>query len=401
MGKISTKNPKRLYQFLLIVGILFIAFNLRPGITAVGPLIGTIRDQIGLANWSAGLLTSLPLVAFAIISPIVPRLGKRFTNEWAMVFGLMILVLGISLRSLSLVSFLFIGTVLVGLGIAISNVLLPGVVKDKFPTKVALMTSVYSTTMGTFAAISSGLSIPFAEGLNWGWQLALLVWAVPAILAIIIWTYLSRKNQSENNFEMKNIGSRDGQIWRSPLAWQVAMFMGFQSSLFYVTISWLPEILHSNGVNIATAGWMLSYTQIIGMPASFLVPVIAGRFKSQRGIVLALGIFAISGFSGLLLSTSNAVIIVSITFIGIALGGSFALALTFLGIRARNARHAAELSGMAQSIGYSLAAIGPVCIGLLYDLTNTWKVPLIVLIMIAVLVILFGMGAGRDRYVLE
>ena len=401
MGRISTENPKRLYQFLLFVGILFIAFNLRPGITAVGPLIGTIRDQIGLANWSAGLLTSLPLVAFAIISPIVPRLGKKFTNEWAMVFGLMILVLGISLRSVPLVLFLFIGTILVGLGIAISNVLLPGVVKDKFPTKVALMTSVYSTTMGTFAAISSGLSIPFAEGLNWGWQLALLVWAVPAIIAIIIWAYLARKNQSKNNLEMKNIGSRDGQIWRSPLAWQVALFMGFQSSLFYVTISWLPEILHSNGVNIATAGWMLSYTQIIGMPASFLVPVIAGRFKSQRGIVLALGMFAISGFSGLLLSTSHAMIIVSITFIGITLGGSFALALTFLGIRARNAQHAAELSGMAQSIGYSLAAIGPVCIGLLYDLTNTWKVPLIVLIMIAVLVILFGIGAGRDRYVLE
>ncbi len=398
---ISTENPKRLYQFLLIVGILFIAFNLRPGITAVGPLIGTIRDDIGLANWSAGLLTSLPLIAFAIISPIVPRLGKKFTNEWAMVFGLAILVIGMGIRSISFALFLFVGTLFVGLGIAISNVLLPGVVKDKFPTKVALMTSVYSTTMGTFAAISSGLSIPFAEGLGWGWQPALFVWVVPAILAMIIWTYLAKKNQSVNGVEMKHIGARDGQIWRSPLAWQVALFMGFQSSLFYVTISWLPEILHSNGVSIATAGWMLSFTQIIGMPASFLVPVIAGRFKSQRGIVLVLGLFAISGFSGLLLNISNVMIIVSITFIGITLGGSFALALTFLGIRARNAQHAAELSGMAQSIGYSLAAIGPVCIGLLYDVTNAWKVPLIVLIIISILVILFGIGAGRDRYVLE
>src|SRR5699024_1335114 len=139
----------------------------------------------------------------------------------------------------------------------------------------------------------------------------------------------------------------------SPLAWQVALFMGFQSSLFYVTISWLPEILHGNGVSIATAGWMLSYTQMIGMPASFLVPVIAGRFKSQRGIVLILGLFAITGFSGLLLSHANLVIIISVTLIGITLGGSFALALTFLGIRAKNAQHAAELSGMAQSIGYS------------------------------------------------
>jgi len=396
----TTKNPTRIYHFILIIGILFIAFNLRPGITAVGPLIGTIRDDLGLANWSAGLLTSLPLVAFAIISPIVPRLGKKITNEWAMVIGLIILVVGMGIRSISVVFLLFVGTVLVGLGIAISNVLLPGVVKDKFPTKVALMTSVYSTTMGTFAAISSGLSIPFAKGLDWGWQVALLIWAVPAVIAMMIWIYIAKKNQPTNDDEIKYIRSRDGQIWRSPLAWQVALFMGFQSSLFYVTISWLPEILHSNGMSIATAGWMLSYTQIIGMPASFFVPVIAGRLKSQRSIVFILGSFSIFGYLGLLLNISNVVTMLSITLIGITLGGCFALALTFLGIRARNAQHAAELSGMAQSIGYSLAAIGPVCIGLLFDVTNTWNVPLTVLIVISVLVILFGMGAGRDRYVL-
>lgn len=401
MDGITLENPNRLYRILLFVGILFIAFNLRPGMTAVGPLIGIIRDDLGLANWSAGLLTSLPLVAFAIVSPIVPRIGKRLTNEWAMILGLIILVLGISIRSISFVLFLFVGTVLVGLGIAVCNVLLPGVVKEKYPAKVALMTSVYSTTMGTFAAISSGLSIPFAKGLGWGWQPALFVWTIPAIIGVFIWIYLAKKNQAINDAEVKYIGARDGQMWRSPLAWQVALFMGLQSSLFYVTISWLPEILHSNGVNIATAGWMLSYTQIIGMPASFLVPVIAGRIKSQRGIVLVLGLFAVGGFSGLLFSSSNMMVVVSITLIGITLGGSFALALTFLGIRAKNARHAAELSGMAQSIGYSLAAIGPVCIGLLYDVTNAWTVPLIMLIVIAILVILFGMGAGRDRYVLE
>lgn len=374
---------------------------MRPGITAVGPLIGIIRDDVGLANWSAGLLTSLPLVAFAIISPIVPRLGRRFTNEWAMVFGLVILVVGMSVRSISFVAFLFIGTLLVGLGIAISNVLLPGVVKEKFPTKVALMTSLYSTIMGTFAAISSGLSVPFAKGLGWGWQPALLVWTIPAIIGIAIWTYLAKSNPSEKGTELKYVGSRDGEIWRSPLAWQVALFMGFQSSLFYVTISWLPEILHGNGVSIATAGWMLSYTQIIGMPASFLVPVIASRFKSQQGIVLVLALFAIGGFSGLLLGSSNVVMMISITFIGIILGGGFALALTLLGIRARNSQHAAELSGMAQSIGYSLAAVGPVCIGLLFDLTKAWTVPLMVLIIVSILVLIFGWGAGRDRYVLE
>lgn len=395
-------KSKRLYHFLLIIGIVFVAINLRPGMTAVGPLIGTIRDDIGLANWSAGLLTSLPLLAFAFISPIIPSLSNRFTNERMMMVGLIVLVIGISVRSISLVLFLFVGTILVGLGIAICNVLLPGVVKDKFPLKVALMTSIYSTIMGVFAAISSGVSIPFAVTLNWGWQLALFVWTIPAIIAIFIWYYLSKQTKpAVKGMEMRYFKSKKQGIWRSPLAWQVALFMGLQSTTFYVTVSWLPEILHSFGLSIATAGWMLSFTQLIGMPVSFIVPMLAGRFKSQRGIALVLGAIAVSGYGGLLLGTSFVMMMISITLIGITLGGGFALALTFLGIRARNARHAGELSGMAQAIGYSLAAVGPVSIGFLYDISGSWMVPLIVLIVISILITIFGMGAGQDKYVLE
>ena len=396
----TDEKSKRLYRFLLIVGIVFVAINLRPGMTAVGPLIGTIRDDMGLANWSAGLLTSLPLLAFALISPIIPSLSNRFTNERMMVIGLIVLVVGISIRSISFMLFLFVGTILVGLGIAICNVLLPGIVKDKFPLKVALMTSIYSTIMGVFAAVSSGVSIPLAVTLNWGWQLALFVWTIPAIIGIFIWYYLLKLNKPVNGMEMRYIKSSK-LIWRSPLAWQVALFMGLQSTLFYVTVSWLPEILHHNGLSIATSGWMLSFTQLIGMPVSFIVPMIAGRYKSQRGIVLILGVIAVCGYGGLLLGSSYSSTMVSITLIGITLGGGFALALTFLGIRARNASNAAQLSGMAQSIGYSLAAIGPVSIGFLYDISGSWNLPLIVLVVISILIMIFGIGAGKDKYVLE
>src|SRR5690625_3539929 len=342
---IAEDRAMRMYRILLFVGIVFVAFNLRPGMTSVGPLIGIIRDDVGLANWSAGLLTSLPLLAFAAISPIVPIISNRLTNDWAMVLGLTIIVIGISVRSISYVLLLFVGTIIVGLGIAICNVLLPGVVKDKFPTKVALMTSVYSTTMGIFAAIASGLSVPFARGLNLGWKFSLLIWTIPAIIGIFVWVYLAKKNNSDT-VEMNYEASGNGHIWRSPLAWQVALYMGLQSSLFYVTISWLPEILHYNGLSIATAGWMLSYTQLIGMPTSFIIPVIAGRLKSQRVLVLILGVSAICGFIGLLFSRSFVSMVISTTFVGIALGGCFALALTFLAIRARSAKHAGELSGM-------------------------------------------------------
>ncbi|HLS09190.1 MFS transporter [Lentibacillus sp.] len=395
------EDSKKLYRFLLVAGIVIVAFNLRPAITSVGPLIGIIRDDIGLSNWSAGLLTSLPLIAFALMSPAAPKLGNRYSNERILLLGLILLFIGISVRSISVIVLLFIGTLFVGLGIAICNVLLPGVIKEKFPAKVGLMTSVYSTAMGVLAASASGLSIPFAQGLDMGWQLALLVWAIPAVLGIIVWMYLSRKDESDDESDIRYVSTGDNQMWKSPLAWQVACFMGLQSFLFYVTISWLPEILHDYGVSMTTAGWMLSFAQFVGLPASFIVPVLADRLRSQRSIVFVMFLCAFVGYGGLLIGESYTVMVISTILIGITLSGVFALALTFLGMRARNARDAAALSGMAQSLGYTLAAVGPMFIGYLYDVTHEWSIPLMTLMGVAILVMTFGMGAGRDRYVLD
>ena len=394
----SNSKSRSLYIFLLITGIVLVAFNLRPAITSLGPLVGMIQEDVGLAHWSAGLLMSLPLLAFAIMSPVVPKLANRLTNELLLVVGLFILLIGIGMRSISMAFFLFTGTLFIGVGIAVGNVLLPAIVKDKFPKKFSLMTSVYSTSMGVVASVASGVSIPLANGLNLGWQGALIVWGVPAVIAIIIWAYLLKYNQG-NQTEMKKVRSNDNQIWRSPLAWQIAIFMGFQSFLFYVTIAWLPEILHDHGLSMETAGWMLSFAQIMGLPASFFIPVIAGRLRSQLWLAFALGLCAIVGYGGLLLDSSYPILIISIILIGFALGGNFPLALSYIGLRARNARQAAELSGMAQSIGYILAAVGPMFIGYLYDLAHVWTVPLITLIIISLVVMLFGMSSGRDQYV--
>ena len=242
------------------------------------------------------------------------------------------------------------------------------------------------------------MSIPLASGMNLGWQNTLIIWGIPAVLAIVIWLYLA-KSKVETQAVFKRDISHDHKIWRSPLAWQIALFMGLQSFQFYVVISWLPEILHYKGASMETAGWMLSMTQLIGLPFSFLVPVMAGRLRSQQWLAVLLGLCSLVGFGGLLLGSSYWVIIVSILFLGIGLGGSFPLALTFLGMRARDARQAAELSGMSQSIGYILAAIGPLFIGFLYDFTHLWTLPLITLMIITGLMMVFGVFAGRDRYV--
>ena len=401
----TLEQRKRLYQVLLIAGIIVISFNLRPAITSVGPLIGVIRDDINLTNWSAGLLTSLPLIAFAIMSPFAARLGNRYSYEGAMVIGLILLLFGISIRSMSVVVLLFTGTIFAGLGIAILNVLLPGLIKDKFPYKVGIMTSIYSTTMGIVAATASGISIPFAVNLNLGWQLALLVWTIPAILGIIIWLFLRKKNPKPKQYtdspKVKYVHASNKRIWHSPLAWQIAAFMGLQSFIFYVTISWLPEILHASGMSMVTAGWMLSFTQFVGLPASFIVPVLAEKVKSTRGIVFTLTLSCIVGYGGLLVSNHLAVIIISVIFIGLSLSGVFSLALTFLGMRARTAEDAAELSGMAQSLGYILAASGPILIGFLFDLSGSWTYPIIAIMAITVLELIFGLLVSKERYVYD
>jgi MFS transporter, CP family, cyanate transporter len=358
-----------------------------------------IQEDIGLTHWSAGLLMSLPIIVFAVISPIVPKVAQRISKEATLLIGLTSLLIGITVRSIPVTLVLFIGTFLVGLGIAIGNVLIPSVVKEKFPHKFGLMTSVYSTSMGLVASLASGISVPLATGLNLGWKGAQLVWGIPVLVAIIVWAQLLKNNKRRNQVETKETRSSSNRVWSSGLAWQIAIFMGFQSFLFYVTISWLPEILHSHQISMETAGWLLSFTQIVGLPASFLIPYLAGRIESQVRISIILSMFSIIGYSGLLLSSSYPFLIISIVFIGIALGGTFPLALTYIGLRSRDANQASVLSGMTQSTGYILAALGPIFIGYLYDATNSWMIPIITLIVISIIVMIFGMLAGRNRFV--
>lgn len=390
------------YQLLFVFAVLFVAFNLRPAITSVGPLIGTIRDALGLSNGTVALLTSLPLIAFAIISPIAPKLANRLTNEWTLVIGLFILIIGISLRSISIMFFLFFGTFCIGFGIAICNVLLPSVIKEKFPHKVAIMTSLYTMSMSIFATTASGVSIPLADGLQLGWQFSLSIWVIPAIIGLIIWLVIVMKNKTEKNGALQYFErEKTSGIWKRPLAWQVALFMGLQSFIFYVTISWLPEIFISFQLEKATAGFMLSYFQLLGIPISFIVPMVAVRMSSQRLFVLLANLLYIIGIILLLVNQSFATIIIATTLLGISSSSNFALALTFFSIRARNAKDSAELSGMAQSIGYCAAATGPIMIGLVFDITNNWTIPLFLLIVISIAIIFFGLLAGKNKYVFD
>lgn len=405
MNNTAEKHVKqdKVPTILLVFGVLFVAFNLRPAITSVGPLIGTIRDDIGLANWNVALLTSLPLIAFAIMSPIAPKLANKLTNEVTLTLGLFMLIVGVSLRSISFVLLLFFGTLCIGAGIAICNVLLPGVIKDRFPHKVAIMTSLYTSSMALFATTASGVSIPLANGLKLGWQLSLLVWIIPAVIGLMIWLYISIKDREQRSADQLRYfeTEKSSGIWKSSLAWKIGLFMGLQSFIFYVMISWLPELIIAYGFTKETGGLMLSYFQLIGIPTSFIIPMLATKMKSQRPIVVFVNSFFIIGVIILLSNQSLLAIVIATTLIGFATSSNFALSLTFFSIRARNARDSAELSGMAQSIGYCVSATGPIVVGFILDITHNWSVPLFLLIGITIVVIFFGLSAGKNQYVLD
>ncbi|MFT4398627.1 CynX/NimT family MFS transporter [Bacillus sp. SW14] len=388
---------KNIQSFWLIIGIIFIAFNLRPAITSVGPVISSIRADLHMSNGTAGFLTALPLLSFAVLSPLAPKFGQRLGNERTLWLGLLMLLIGILLRSAGLISALFAGTALIGIGIAIGNVLLPSLIKHKYPEKSGIMISLYTTSMCIFAALASGVSVPLAAQMEGGWKQAFLLWGGLAFLALLIWIPQLRHRDTAN----KAVKLQTSSIWASKMAWHVTIFMGLQSFLFYSSIAWFPEILRSHGIDTSTAGWMVSLMQFASLPSTFLTPVFADRLKHQRGIVAGLTAVYLIGLCGLLAGGSHILLAVWMIIIGIGQGSSISLALTLIGLRSENAQQAAALSGMSQSFGYLLAAVGPIFVGYLFDQTHSWTMPLVLLIAALIAMGAAGLGAGRDQYILQ
>lgn len=376
----------------LIAGILLIAVNLRSALSSVGPLIEEIRDSTGLSNSLLGLLTTLPLIAFGVISTLTPLFTRRFGIGGTLLGAMALLVVGVAVRSMDSVISLYLGTFLLGIAIAFGNVLLPSIAKRNFNSHSGWITSLYSSAMGLGAALAAGLSYPLASDFKLGWRGALAVWIIPACIAFVVWLPQVRTlKRSEHNRSftqsLKDLGA-------SGLAWQVALFMGLQSLTFYVVLAWLPAVLISRGYTSSYSGWMLSLSQATGILGSLIVPVLAGRNMDQRGIVLALVLMEVVGLGGLLLPQFGWIAL-WVSLLGFVLGGSFGLALLLIVVRASTTETATELSGMAQSIGYNVAATGPLLFGSLFDLTGNWNYPLLMLLVIAMLKLAMGWGAAR------
>ncbi|WP_069131098.1 CynX/NimT family MFS transporter [Rhodohalobacter halophilus] len=390
-------SPQQNRKFLLIAAIAIIALNLRPAIAAVGPLIYEIRLDTGLSNTLLGMLTTLPVLAFGVFSILTPFFTRKFGSQGTMSLALILLTAGLFIRVFPNHAALFAGTAILGVGIALANVLLPGIVKQSFPNRYGLVTGIYSAMLGTGAAISSGISVPLSEGLGLGWRQTLGSWGIISLIALIVWLPQMRRNVQV--IAKRSFSSALKHLGTSKVALNVALFMGFQAFTFFITVAWLPEILIERGMETARAGWMLAIVQGSGVFGTFLMPAWASRRQRQRlpiGILIGLEVFSLLG---IILITNTVYVEFWMAILGFSLGGSFGMALLFIVLRTRDTETANELSGMAQSVGYTLAAVGPALFGGIHDLAGNWTIPLIFLLIVSLLKFWTGWISGRAYHV--
>ena len=386
------QNRHQPNQAFLILGIILISINLRTSIASVGPLIPFIREDLGISNGLAGFLTTLSLLTFAVFSLFAPSIGKKLGHGKAIFLGILLLAVGVVVRVLGGIELLYIGTALTGIGIVIANVLMIPFFKARLPEKIGLMTAILSTGMSLFAAVASGISVPLAVDLGLGWRGSLASWVILMVLALLVWIpQMSSRNAGQQGDLLKA-----KNVWKSKLAWQVTLFMGAQSVMYFTMVTWVPDMLIARGISPVKAGLALSYMQLISLIGTFFVPNLLIRLKEQSNVILIVGIGYLIGYSALFIQ-NEVVTFAALTIIGIGSGASLSIAYTLISLRSAEDLTTAKLSGMVQSAGYILAALGPLVFGISLDLFDNWNILIWFLLIMTIQFVVFGLPAGRNR----
>lgn len=384
----------RTARIVLGTSLVLIAFNLRPLFSSLSVLLPEVMEATGLATTGASLLTTLPVLCLGLFAPFAPKLAQRYGAERTLLGTLIVLAIGTALRGLESVPLLFVSTFLAGGAIAIGNVLLPGLVKRDFPDTVAIMTGLYTMALCAGSAGAAGLTLPIEHLLTGSWSGALAAWAVPAMIVALIWTPQalgSRRTVSHSGFRVTG-------LWRDRLAWQVTLFMGLQSALAYCVFGWLAPILRERGFDATTAGALVSVSVMAQVVTCLAVPSFAVRRRNQCGVNVALVVAAVVALLGILFAPTSTVLFWAILQ-GIGQGGLIATAMTVIVLRSPDSHIAAHLSGMAQGVGYVLAAIGPLLVGLIRGWTGSFQATSFLFVILGLGAAAAGLGAGRALHV--
>jgi CP family cyanate transporter-like MFS transporter len=389
---VEAAAPAR-HGLLLALAVVLVAVNLRPAVAGVGPVLPELRAGLSLPGAAAAVLTTLPVLCFGLLATAAPRLAGRHGIEAVLVGIMVALAVGTLGRALGGPAALFAGTVVAGGAIAIGNVLLPPLIKRDFPDRTGTMMGVYTMAVSGAAAVAAGLAVPLAAASDLGWRGALGVWAVPAVVAALAW--LPRLRGRTRPPRTPPAGR---SLLRDPLAWQLTVYFGLQSLSFYAVLGWLPSMYRDFGASPALAGFLLSLSGLVQIPVSLVLPGLAGRARNQVGHAIGGTALIGAGLAGVLLAPMAAPYL-WVVLVGAGQGACFALALNLLVLRTRQVADTARVSAMAQSIGYTLCAVGPLLVGLLHDVTGSWTVPLALLLALLVPQVVSGALAGRARTV--
>ncbi|MFF4910637.1 CynX/NimT family MFS transporter [Streptomyces sp. NPDC001260] len=391
---------------LLMIGIVLTALNLRPAITSLGALLKEVRDGLGMSGSVAGLLTSVPPLCFALFGVMAPRLARRFGPATVVCAGMLAITAGLLIRPYAGGTAGFLAaSALALMGIAVSNVLMPVIVKRWFPDRVGSMTGLYSMALALGTASAAAITVPMTDALGGGWQTGLAVWAALAGAAVLPWIPFVRRREAapaeERHARVPESSARDTapvlRITRSRTAWALAVFFGLQATAAYITMGWMAQIFRDAGVSAGTAGLLLAVTMVMGVPLAFVIPRVATRLPHQGPIVLALGVCGLAGYAGLYLAPAGGAWAWAV-LLGVS-NCAFPLALTMVGMRARTGAGVAQLSAFAQSTGYLISIPGPLLVGVLYQHSGGWGLPIALMTGLMIPQMVVGVLAGRNRTV--
>ncbi|MET7475407.1 CynX/NimT family MFS transporter [Streptomyces sp. NPDC005648] len=396
---------------LLVLGIVLSALNLRPAITSLGALLKEVRDGLGMSGSVAGLLTSVPPLCFAVFGVMAPRLARRFGPGAVVCAGMVAITGGLLLRPYAGGTAGFLaGTALALMGIAVSNVLMPVIVKRWFPDRVGSMTGLYSMALALGTAAAAAVTVPLTDALGDRWQTGLAVWAGLAGAAVLPWIPFVRgpgassgraAARAAEHARVAQAPAREAapalRITRSRTAWALAVFFGLQATAAYITMGWMAQIFRDAGVPASTAGLLLAVTMVMGVPLAFVIPRVATRLPHQGPIVLVLGVCGLAGYAGLYLAPAGGAWAWAL-LLGVS-NCAFPLALTMVGMRARTGAGVAQLSAFAQSTGYLISIPGPLLVGVLYQHSGGWGLPIALMAALMLPQMVVGVLAGRNRTV--
>jgi MFS transporter, CP family, cyanate transporter len=381
------------------VGFVLVALNLRIAIAAVSPLLDVIQDDLGLSSGVAGLLTTVPVVCFGAFAFLTPVLTRRLGPHLLLGVAMVVLAAGSVLRLLPGVVPLYGSTLVAGAAIAVSNVLMPGLIKRDFAHRPGPMIGLYSVALFGGAALAAGLTVPIGDATGLGWHEVLALWAVPAALAALVWAPQTRRHEVAGAASVEVAPPAMGRLLRDPVAWSVTAFMGIQSFGYYAALAWLPTLLQDHGMSSTQAGWMLSYSSFPGMVAPLVIPMLERRLRRTAVLVVLASVLCAVGLVGLL-ADPRPLAYLWMTVLGLGQGFAISLALGYIVARSPDAHHTGQLSTMAQGGGYLFACLGPFGVGLLHSVTGGWTVPVTALAALLAVQLVAGLQASRDRHVL-